>query len=356
MKLHFNKDKFTIKVIKHYDNNKRKLPWRDDPQPYKIWVSEIMAQQTRIETVIDYFNRFMKSYPTIKDLANAPLDSVLKSWEGLGYYSRAKNLHKTANIIVEEYGGIFPDDKKTLLALPGIGPYTAGAILSIAFNQCEPAIDGNFIRVAARIMKYNGLPRNAKGLKFQQEFWQSLICIENPGDFNQGIMDIGSSICRPNGEPLCSICPLSFACLSYKEGDPLDYPIKVRKKSRKIINKTILLLKLEDKFLFRKRPEDGLLSGLWEFPHLKGNLTEKEILEFLHSKSYRGIRIENGPSYNHIFSHREWHMTSYLINLDPFVVMETPKNTKWLNLKDLETYTIPTAFKPFLEMIKDESK
>lgn len=356
MKLHFDKHDFTIKVIKHYSKNKRKLPWRDDPQPYKIWVSEIMAQQTRIETVIDYFNRFMKSYPTIDELANTPLDSVLKSWEGLGYYSRAKNLHKAAKIIVEEYGGIFPNDKKTLLSLPGIGPYTAAAILSIAFNQCEPAIDGNFIRIAARIMKYDEPPRNAKGLKFQQEFWGSLICIEAPGDFNQGIMDIGSRICRPNGEPLCSSCPLSFTCLSYQEGNPLDYPIKIKKKPRKTIDKTILLLKLEDKFLFRKRPEDGLLSGLWEFPHLKGNLTEKKVLDFLNSKGYRGIKIEKGPNYNHIFSHREWHMTSYLINLDPFVVMETPKNMKWLNLKELENYTIPTAFKPFLEMIKDEAK
>lgn len=352
---HFNTDKFTKNVIEYYKKHQRVLPWRVNPKPYPVWISEIMSQQTRLDTVINYFNEFITLFPTIEDLAEAETEEVLKIWEGLGYYSRAKNLHKTAQIIVKDYNGIFPQDKKTLLSLPGIGPYTARAILSFVFNKPEPAIDGNFIRIATRIMAYGEPPRTAKGLRFQEDFWSQVISKEHPGDFNQGIMDIGATICRPNGEPFCSKCPLSFSCLAFQNGNPLDYPLKAKKNPRKVIEKTILLFELEDYFLFRQRPEEGLLSGLWEFPHLKGNLAKEEVLEYLQRENIHSLRIQEGPEYRHIFSHREWVMTSFKIQLDPFAVREIPENTEWLKLEELDSYTIPTAFKVFLNWIEENA-
>ncbi len=347
------KEELASEVLSHYDKHARSLPWRDDPTPYRVWVSEIMLQQTRVDTVIDYFNRFMSVFPTIEDLAEAKEEALLKQWEGLGYYSRARNLQKAAKTIVNEWGGCLPREKSDLLTLSGIGDYTAGAIASIAYGKDEVAVDGNFIRVASRLLAYDGDVWNAAGKRFIKDFWQSVLPKNKASSFNQGVMDIGATICLPNGEPKCDECPISSCCQAFVQGNQLDYPIKKAKKQRKIEKKTVLLLYMNNWVMIRKRPNNGLLAGLLEFPMIDGEASKKEVTIWLREHGYEAKSIQNGKKAKHIFSHIEWHMTSWEIEVDATCVMEQDENEeRWVDCDLISEITLPTAFKVFRKRVE----
>ncbi|PID82530.1 MAG: A/G-specific adenine glycosylase [Clostridiales bacterium] len=347
------KEQLAKQVIVYYDKQSRSLPWRDNPTPYYVWVSEIMLQQTRVKTVIDYFNRFIAAFPTIADLAEANEDILLKQWEGLGYYSRARNLQKAAKIIVEKWEGCLPQEKDDLITLPGIGDYTAGAISSIAYGKDEVAVDGNFIRVASRLLAFNGNVWNAEGKHLISDFWKSVLPKNQASAFNQGVMDIGATICLPNGEPHCKCCPISKYCQSFQQGNPLHYPVKKRKKKRTIQKKTVLLLYWNNQVMIRKRPKKGLLGGLLEFPMIDGYVNKDEVITWLKKRGYEVIRIKKGEQSKHIFSHIEWHMTSWEVEVNSFTVSERIDNAEqWVERGRISEITLPTAFKVFRKRVE----
>ncbi len=340
------------RALEYYVKNRRILPWRENPTPYYVWVSEIMLQQTRVETVIPYFERFIEAFPTIEALAMSEEETLLKLWEGLGYYSRARNLQKAAKMVLQENGGKLPENKVELMKLPGIGAYTAGAIASICYGKKETAIDGNLIRIGSRLCAYSGLTDTAQGKRLIEEFWKNLLPEKNAGDFNQAIMDIGATICLPNGEPLCERCPLQEYCEAYSQGNPTDFPIKKEKKSKRIEDKTVFVLRCENKLLLEKRPERGLLGGLLQFPMCDGHLDEKESLEYWRSKGFVPIRIQASFAAKHIFSHIEWRMISWEIVVDPFQVMED--DGIWVDVDKLDEITLPTAFRSWRKRKKNK--
>ncbi len=316
-----------------------------------------MLQQTRVDTVIDYFNRFMTVFPTIADLAEAEEDVLLKQWEGLGYYSRARNLQKAAKTIVEEWGGSLPSEKKDLLTLAGIGDYTAGAIASIAYGKDEVAVDGNFIRVACRLLAYDGDVWKVAGKRLVTEFWRAVLPHSKAAQFNQAVMDIGATICLPNGEPKCVECPISPYCQAFEQGNPLDYPVKKQKKQRKIEKKTVLLLYSYNQVMINKREEKGLLAGLLEFPMLDGECTRDEVLAWLKEQGYEALRIKKGESAKHIFSHIEWRMISWEVEVIVCSAFEsTENNRRWVDCKRISEITLPTAFKVFRKEVARRGK
>ncbi|MGN0432073.1 MAG: A/G-specific adenine glycosylase [Lachnospiraceae bacterium] len=341
-------------LLKWYDSNRRVLPWREEPTPYRVWVSEIMLQQTRVEAVKPYFERFMNALPDIKSLAEAEEDVLLKLWEGLGYYNRVRNLNKAAIRIMEEYGGIMPSEYEELLKLNGIGSYTAGAIASIAYGKKVPAVDGNVLRVISRVAKRDEdilLPAVKK--KMEEELLQ--IMPERPGDFNQAMMEIGAVVCIPNGAPKCEVCPLADICMARAEGVQLAYPKKGSKKPRSIEKKTILVIRDENKAALHKRPDKGLLAGLYEFPSIEGHKTAEEVVEWLNDKGLQTLRILPLKDSTHIFTHKEWHMKGYMIRVDELA----PKNEKlskenWIFAEAAQTedkYPIPSAFAAYTEYL-----
>ena len=334
-------------ILNWYIKNKRDLPWRIDKNPYSIWISEIMLQQTRIEAVIEYYYRFMKRIPDIKTLSEIPEDELLKLWEGLGYYSRARNLKKAASFIMENYNGVFPNTYQEILSLPGVGEYTAGAIASICFNLHEVAIDGNVMRVFCRVENQD---LDVSDLKVKKEIGNSLkkILPKESGDFNQGIMELGETICIPNGTPKCDICPLKEKCLSHFHHREDSIPRKVIKKEKEVENYTVFLLKYHDFYAIQKR-NSGLLKNMWEFPNTIGNLSIDEVKSVIPNI----ISIKPSIANTHIFTHKKWIMSSYLIE-----VSKKDKDYQWVLIDNLYSqYAIPTAFKSFLkELKKEESK
>lgn len=338
-------------LLKWFQKNKRILPWRDDPTPYHVWISEIMLQQTRVEAVKDYYAHFMKALPDIRDLAQVSDDDLMKLWQGLGYYNRARNLKKAAQRIVEEYDGKLPNRYEALLTLPGIGSYTAGAIASIAYQIKVPAVDGNVLRVMMRVL---GSEKNISrpSTKVWLEERLSAILPDRVGDFNQALMELGALVCVPNGEPKCQECPLRFTCQAYQTGMTTVLPIKDEKKTRKIEDKTVLLFYFNHNIALWRRKNSGLLAGLFEFPNVSGHLTTKEVIQYLKQEGIEAIRIEPLPSAKHIFSHVEWNMIGYKIVLDDFV-KERPYI--WSSLEELhQKYAIPTAFGTYLELVIEE--
>ncbi len=313
------------------------------------------------EQVLGYYaknarSRFMMAFPTVEDLAEADEDILLKQWEGLGYYSRARNLQKAAKTIVEKWNGRLPEEKKDLLTLAGIGDYTAGAIASIAYGKDEVAVDGNFIRVACRLLAYDGNVWNTAGKRLISKFWQIVLPQNQASAFNQGIMDIGATICLPNGEPKCKECPISSLCRSHQQNNPLDYPVKKIKKQRKIEKKTVLLLYKHKQVMIRKRPQKGLLAGLLEFPMIDGEASQAEVLLWLENRGYQLLNIKKGEKAKHIFSHIEWHMSSWEIELDCISVMERAEDMeRWVECKLISEITLPTAFKIFRKKVKQKS-
>ena len=346
-------DRMVKPLLDWYDKGHRMLPWREDKNPYRIWVSEIMLQQTRVEAVIPYFKRFMTVFPDISSLADAEDDVLLKNWEGLGYYSRARNLKKAAVKVMQEYNGRIPDTWEELQRLPGIGSYTAGAVASIAFNRVVPAVDGNVLRVLSRLrMDEEFITRQSVKKRVEQELL-SVMPMHRPGDFNQALMELGATVCIPNGEPKCIECPWRELCLAAANDCTADYPKKEPKKGRKAETKTVLVLKHKENVAIHKRPQKGLLAGLYELPNTEGHLSEEEVVQRLKEKGLFPIRIERLPDAVHIFTHKEWHMRAYAVRIDEWIT-EGGKKEELLFVHPKETeekYPIPSAFSAYAEYL-----
>ena len=321
----------------------RVLPWRLDPTPYKVWISEIMLQQTRVEAVKPYFERFIKELPDIPSLSSCPEDRLLKLWEGLGYYNRVRNLQGAARQIEERYGGEMPSDPGELRKLKGIGPYTAGAIASIAFGQRAAAVDGNVMRVLTRLTE-DDTDITQQGFRKQLEDQLIRVMPEGKcGAFNQALMELGATVCVPNGDPQCTVCPWSGICLAHKNGRETDYPVKSGKKPRRIEEKTILLIQDGDRTVLRKRPEKGLLAGLYEFPSEKGYLSEAEAVKCVEKMGFSPLRIQLLADAKHIFTHVEWHMKGFLIRVAE--TEDIPEGMILANREETERdYPIPSAY------------
>ena len=340
-------------LLEWYGRNARSLPWREEPAPYRVWVSEIMLQQTRVEAVKPYFARFLAELPDVPALASAPEQQLMKLWEGLGYYSRARNLKKAACEIMERFSGVMPASVQELLTLPGIGPYTAGAISSIAYGRPAPAVDGNVLRVMARFRMDGRDMANQKVRKSVEEDLSAAIPVDRPGDFNQAMMEIGAMVCLPNGAPHCGECPLAEVCMAHEEGRELDYPKKAPKKQRTVEEKTVLVILDEKKAAFRKRPDTGLLAGLYELPSLEGKKKQAEVLTLMKEKGLNPIRIRKLPAAKHVFTHKEWHMTGYAVWVDEL----EPYEGGWEGLifadrRGLDGIPVPSAFAAYMEYVK----
>lgn len=341
-------EKYSKKIVDWYELNKRNLPWRKDTNPYHVWISEIMLQQTRIEAVINYYHRFMTEIPDIATLAMIEEDKLLKLWEGLGYYNRAKNLKKAAIKIMNEYQGKFPTKYVEIIKLPGIGEYTASAISSICFNESQVTIDGNVLRVYTRF--YNDT-RNIDDMKTKKEIRDELMRIipKESGDFNQGLMELGETICLPNGIPKCNICPLAKNCQSRKENNYLAIPVRNPKREKKIETFTVLLFKYQDEFAIYKRTHESLLNNLWSFPMLENSLTISELKNYLEKQQILYKEINLGPKNIHVFTHKKWQMQSFFIEVS---TKENLLDYTWIKKFDLEnTYAIPTALQPFKQAV-----
>jgi len=378
----------TIEYLLHwYDYNARILRWRMEPNAYYIWISEIMLQQTRVEAVKAYFDRFVEDLPDIKALAECEEEKLLKLWEGLGYYNRVRNLQKAAQIIMRDYNGTLPADYKELLKLPGIGTYTAGAIASNVYQIPVPSVDGNVLRVAKRIAgSFDDITKASVKKQLENDLLE-IMPKERPGDFNQSLMELGAVICLPNGMPLCERCPVTHLCNAYKKGIQMSIPVKTPKKTRKIEEKAILLFtitkenvpeensglknrkeRLKNYYAVQKRNTEGLLAGLWQLPAIEGKKTTLQIEEYLNQmitiKKYDfDITVHPLEEGKHIFSHIEWHMKGFKIEIIPknesiseekimnqinelIIEVETNKvqDLKWIDSKQLSEYALPSAF------------
>ena len=333
-----------------YREHARPLPWRENPSHYRIWLSEIMLQQTRIEAVKPYFQRFLEALPDIPALAAAPEETVLKLWEGLGYYSRARNLQKAAQACVEEYGGELPADYERLRKLPGIGNYTAGAIASIAWGQPVPAVDGNVLRVLARLFADGADIRRPQVKREAEEQIREILPEVAPGDFNQGIMELGETICIPGGVPLCGDCPWQEFCRARQQGTVEQFPVKSPPKPRRVEKRTVLRLEAGHRVAIRRRPSKGLLAGLYEFPAVEGWRTEEQVWQWLEKQGAAVLAVEALGRVRHIFSHVEGEMTGYRIRLARELAGEWVF-VPWEELR--EHYPLPTALRAYWDPKKE---
>ena len=348
-------EKIAEPLLKWYDKGRRILPWREDPQPYYVWLSEIMLQQTRVEAVKPYYDRFIQNVPDIQALAEMEEDKLVKLWEGLGYYNRVRNLQKAAKVIVKEHEGKMPSEYESLLELPGIGSYTAGAIASIAYGKAVPAVDGNVLRVLSRLrMDGEDILSQKTKTRVEKEL-REVIPVNRPGDFNQALMELGAMVCLPNGEPKCGECPWEALCQAHHMGKTAEFPKKKAKKARKIEEKTVLVIQDEDRAAFRRRPEKGLLAGMYEFPVLEGRLAEGKVLEILGQMGLKVLRIRPIGEAKHIFSHKEWHMVGYAIKVDE---LERPEKLEfrqdWIFVDKnevRENYPVPSAYAAYTEYL-----
>ena len=335
-------------LLAWYRASARDLPWRKTRDPYRIWVSEIMLQQTRVAAVLGYYARFLESFPTVEALASAPEEHLMKLWEGLGYYSRARNLQKAAKLAVERGG--FPDTYEGLLELPGIGDYTAAAIASAAFARREAAVDGNVLRVVTRLTDDHSdvaLPQTKKAIRSQVQN----IFPEAEADtriFNQSLMELGATVCVPNGPPKCLLCPVRDLCLGRARGTAESLPVKAPKKSRRVEDKTVFLLLREGRAALRKRPASGLLAGLWEFPNVESALDEPAAARAVRAWGLEPLAWKRRLTAKHIFSHVEWHMTGYALEVSG----EGPEDFTWVDT--LEHHAVPSAFSRFTEEVRRE--
>ena len=328
--------------------NRRILPWRLNPTPYHVWISEIMLQQTRIEAVIPYYERFLGELPDISALASVDDDRLLKLWEGLGYYSRARNLKKAALLVAEQYGGDLPADARELKKLPGIGDYTAGAIASLAFGLPEPAVDGNVLRVLARLLASDADIMVQKTRRHASDLLrQHYPSGPDASLLTEGLMELGEVVCIPNGVPLCSDCPLQDICRAHLAGDELSYPVRNAVSTRRTEEKTVFLLRCGSRYAIRKRTEFGLLAGLWEFPNVSGSMTLQEAEALLSSLGLHPQSCSPCGKAKHLFSHVEWQMTGYLAACETAV-----PDFMWLTRSEiLEHYSIPAAFRAFRKQL-----
>lgn len=333
-----------LPLLEWFRDNQRTLPWRSDPTPYHVWVSEIMLQQTRVAAVLGYYRRFMEALPTVAHLAQAEEDQLLKLWQGLGYYNRARNLQKAARQIMEQFQGQFPSTYQEILTLAGVGEYTAGAIASIAFGLPEPAVDGNVLRVIARITGDPSDISRGDTKKAVRAALAEIIPLHAPGNFNQALMELGALVCLPNGAPDCAHCPANPFCVAHLEGKTQLLPVKGVKKPRKVEQRQVYLIFYGGKVALRRRPAKGLLAGLWEFPNeLDGShLPQTWQLNVLHAEVCGAGR--------HIFTHREWHMTGQQWRLANDTL---PTGWVWADAQALrEQYAVPNAFSAFLPAVE----
>ncbi len=339
-------------LLKWYDKCRRILPWREEPTPYHVWVSEIMLQQTRVEAVKPYFKRFMEQLPDINSLAVAEEQMLLKLWEGLGYYNRVRNLQKAAQQIVEQYGGEMPGEYEELLKLKGIGSYTAGAVASIAFGRVVPAVDGNVLRVVSRYRMDAEFISDEKVKKRVEQELLQVLPKDRPGDFNQAMMELGAMVCLPNGEPHCEECPLRDGCLAFGEGCMTEYPKKAEKKARTVEEKTVLIIQDADKTALRKRPGKGLLAGMYEFPMMEGHKDAQQVLDYLRENGLQPLHIKALEDSKHIFSHKEWHMKGFAVRVDELAPKAVKgSSTEWLFVEPMRTqaeFPIPSAFAAYV--------
>lgn len=335
-------------LLAWYDENRRILPWREKPEPYRVWVSEIMLQQTRVEAVKPYFARFMEHLPDVESLAAAEEDELLKLWEGLGYYSRARNLKAAAQQIVEQHGGKMPSEYHDLIKLKGIGSYTAGAISSIAFGHPVPAVDGNVLRVIMRLLADDSDISEASVRKRVAEDLKPVMPKDRPGDFNQALMELGATVCLPNGAPKCAECPWKTFCRAGIEESWQQYPKKAVKKPRTVEYRTILVIRDGHRAVIRRRPNKGLLAGMYEFPSLLGKASLDEVKDWLSAQGVCAVRIEKLPESKHIFTHKEWHMTGYMVLVDGLEPMHKDPSLMFVETQETEEkYPIPSAFSAY---------
>ncbi|MGI6095286.1 MAG: A/G-specific adenine glycosylase [Lachnospiraceae bacterium] len=341
-------------LLQWYDGNKRSLPWREEPSAYHVWVSEIMLQQTRVEAVKPYYKRFMQSLPDVKDLAVCPENKLLKLWEGLGYYNRVKNMQKAAVFVMEHYGGSLPADYEALLELPGIGSYTAGAIASIAFGIPRPAVDGNVLRVISRVTEQEEDILKQSVKRKMEDALTHIMPAERPGDFNQSLMELGATVCIPNGMAKCDSCPLKKLCLAKAHDRVMELPVKKAKKERRIEEKTILLIQNQEEFAIHKRPAQGLLAGLYEYPGIDGFCTQQEIIDYVESLGMTPLRVQYAGDAKHIFSHVEWRMKGYVVRIAG-IEKKRIKGMTFVSKKEAkENYPIPSAFRAYRKYIEED--
>jgi len=331
-------------LLPWYKDHKRELPWRIDREPYHIWLSEIMLQQTRVEAVKGYYTRFLEQLPTIEALANCDDELLHKLWEGLGYYSRVRNLKKAAQVIMEKHGDVFPGKYEEILALPGIGDYTAGAISSIAFGQKTPAVDGNVLRVVSRLRDDPSpidLPETKKAVrKILEEIYP-----EEAGDFTQAMMELGATLCGPNWKPRCEECPCREICRGHQHGTAEALPVKSPKKEKRQEDRTVFILSCDGKYALEKRPNKGLLAGLWQFPNIPGHLNITEAISKMNAMGLSVREIHREVSRKHIFTHIVWNMKGIYLE-----VTEAAEGFQWFTGEEINTQAaLPTAFRLFWE-------
>ena len=339
----FDLEQIVEPLLGWFEKNARTLPWRSIATPYRVWVSEIMLQQTRVEAVKPYFERFMTALPDVKDLAECEEKKLLKLWEGLGYYNRVRNMQIAAQTVMEEYGGTLPADYEKLLSLKGIGSYTAGAIASIAYGIPVPAVDGNVLRILMRVSADDSdIMKQSVKTKVEKALLD-VIPKDRAGSFNQALMELGAIVCVPNGEPLCEKCPWHDFCETRKRGLWQELPVKKKAKARRIEDRTVLVIRDGERVVLKKRPKKGLLAGLYEFPNELGNLSEDEALHVVQEMHLHPMRIQKLEDAKHIFSHVEWHMQGYMVEVDSL----TREEAGLLFVEAAhseEVYPIPAAF------------
>ena len=336
-------------LLPWYAINKRDLPWRSDRQPYHVWLSEIMLQQTRVEAVKGYYARFLAALPTVEALANCDDDALHKLWEGLGYYSRVRNLKKAAQVIMQQHAGTFPGEYEAVLALPGIGEYTAGAICSICFDQPTSAVDGNVLRVISRITD-DATPIDLPAYKKQVQQALANIYPGEAGDFTQALMELGATVCGPNRKPDCENCPCNEFCLGYARGTAEDLPVKLPKKGRKEEELTVFIFSCEGKYALRKRGSSGLLADLWEFPNVSGSLSIEQALEAASAMGIHPREVLRQLERKHIFTHIQWNMRGFYME-----VAETAGNLHWRTAEQICRETaLPTAFRQFWDALEEK--
>lgn len=353
-------DAFQNDLLYWFEREQRILPWRQNRDAYRVWVSEIMLQQTRVETVIPYYERFMERFPTVGDLARAELEEVYKHWEGLGYYSRARNLHSAVQEVQEKYGGDVPNTPEEIHTLKGVGPYTAGAILSIAYGLPEPAVDGNVMRVLSRILLIEDDIAKAATRKLFEAIIRVIIAVHNPSFFNQALMELGALICIPRS-PRCESCPVAVHCRARTAGVQQELPVKSKAKQGRVEQRAIALIGRPDgTWLIRRRPDTGLLANLWEFPHVEYT-NETHVREELSVYVYKMFGIQAIPyerimEHNHIFSHLQWNMQTYLCTYEgevPDVGIEDEKQRmKWVRAEEMNEYPFPVSHKKIADGLR----
>lgn len=333
-------------ILPWYLENRRDLPWRRDREPYHVWLSEIMLQQTRVEAVKGYYTRFLEALPTIQALAEAEEELLHKLWEGLGYYSRVRNLKKAARQVVEGYGGEFPGEYEKVLGLPGVGEYTAGAICSIAFDLPTPAVDGNVLRVTARLTD-NDTPIDLPARKMAVRQALEAVYPAQAGDFTQALMELGATLCGPNRKPECGRCPCQAFCRGFQNGTAERLPVKSPKRERRVEDKTVFILSCGGRFALEKRPEQGLLAGLWQFPNCPGRLETGDALAQVEEMGLRPREILRQVERKHIFTHIQWQMRGVYIE-----VAEPAGSFCWRTEEEIDREAaLPTAFRQFWEEI-----